>query len=338
MRAWWQPRLTPLAILLLPLSWLFNAGVRLRHWLFAAGVFKATVLPVPVIVVGNTIVGGSGKTPLTIALCEALQARGQQIGVVSRGYGGTVANAGGVHAMNVGDDPRVTGDEPLLIAKRTGCPVFIGADRVAAAQALLAAHPQTTLILSDDGLQHLRLARDFALCVFDERGIGNGQLLPAGPLRERFSQATSPKALVLNGLGAVAPSITSEKDTPTFRFTLRPVHAWQVLDATQTRPLANFQKARVAAVAGIGNPQRFFATLKEAGLTFTQHPFPDHHRFSAADLSGINAEIILMTEKDALKCVGFNDARVWALKVNAQVDTGLIDLLFAEVCHRPQAA
>ncbi len=292
-----------------------------RRHLYRAGWLVQTRLPVPVVVVGNITVGGSGKTPLVIHLARTLRERGYRPGVVSRGYGADAGRRRDATREVLPDcAPRDCGDEPLLIRRRTGCPVFIGAERAAAGVALLAMHPEVDIIIADDGLQHLQLARDYEIAVFDARGCGNGRLLPAGPLREARSRLASVDAVVAQDGGAPdgsrAMSMTLEFDD---------FHA--LADPRKTCPARSFatrQSAQVAAVAGIGNPARFFAQLRGIGLTVREFPFPDHHAFAPDDLARIEAGAILMTEKDALKCSTFGDSRTWVAPVTASVAAELV--------------
>lgn len=323
MRDWWQPTLTPRTAALLPLSWLFALLAALRRALYRSGIRRAQRLPVPVIVVGNLTVGGAGKTPLVIALAQALAERGMRPGVISRGYG---ANADAPREVHTGADPAQVGDEPLLIARH--CPVFVCRDRPAAGRALLAAHPATNVIIADDGLQHYALAREAEIAVFDARGAGNGALLPAGPLREPLSRAAGVDAVVFNGAASVALA------RPGFHMRLAPRSFYRLADPAQRCPPRDFAQGAagpIAALAGIGHPARFFATLRELGLAVQEYPFPDHHPFSAADLAAITAPTLVMTEKDAIKCAAFPDPRVWVLPVSAEVDAGLIDALLEKI-------
>jgi len=321
--AWYSPRLTALAVLLLPLSLLFRLGVALRRLGYRIGVLRTVRLSVPVVVVGNITVGGSGKTPLVAALAAALAQRGHRPGIVSRGYGRDNED-GGPMPVGPDDDPRRVGDEPLLLA-RAGYPVVVARDRVAAARALLARNPACDVILSDDGLQHYRLARRVEIAVVDAaRGLGNRLMLPAGPLREPPSR--------LHGVDAVAVLAgASDPAVPPYEraFTMRLVgdRFVRVDDPLTSAPASLFARRGVHALAGIGHPARFFAQLAAMGIPATPHPFRDHHRFVAGDLAIADANAILMTEKDALKCETFADERCWYLPVQAQIDDALITLV-----------
>jgi tetraacyldisaccharide 4'-kinase len=294
--AWFSPSLTPLSVLLAPAALVFRAATIVRRALYRRGLLRIERLPVPVIVVGNITVGGSGKTPLTIARASELARRGWRPGIVSRGYRATNHVP---RAVGVDDDPDVVGDEPLLLA-RTGLPVWIGADRPAAARALLAAHPDRDLIIADDGLQHYALARDIEIAVIDaSRGLGNGLPLPAGPLREPAARLGAVDAIVhLGGTG------DSKRE---FAMTLAGERFVRVNDGAVAADAALFRSGEVHAIAGIGDPARFFAQLAALGIAAHRHPFPDHHRYVAADLALPGATAILMTEKDAVKCKGFAD-------------------------------
>ena len=290
-------------------------------------------LPVPVVIVGNITVGGSGKTPLVAALVAALAQRGFHPGVVSRGYG---RDRGRDAPIIVGarDDPRKVGDEPLLLA-RTGCIVAVARDRVAAGSALLSRHPECDLILADDGLQHYRLERNVEIAVVDAtRALGNGWLLPAGPLREPATRLDEVDAVVM---------LVAEGSRPTrvrpraFTMTLRAGDFARVGNERATAPASAFGGDGVHAVAGIGDPARFFAQLGALGIRAVAHAFPDHHRFTAADLEFAGARAILMTEKDAVKCESFADERCWYLPVRAHVDDALVSLI-EERIRGPQAA
>lgn len=293
--------------------------MRCRAALYGAGILRQEHLSVPVIVVGNITVGGSGKTPLVIHLVNALRERGHRPGVISRGY----ASNGDImapRAVEPDSSAAALGDEPVLIRQRAGCPVFVCPDRPAAGRALLAAHPEIDVIISDDGLQHLALAREFEIAVFDGRGIGNGRLLPAGPLREGIARLRSVDKVVVQGSAMVAAGATP------MRLEFTDFHNLQT-PSVRCPPALFAQRLgdTVAAVAGIGNPARFFEQLRALGLVVTPYPFPDHHAYSAGDLEAIEALLILMTEKDALKCGSFGDTRIWVAPVNAIVDSRLVD-------------
>ena len=297
--------------MLFPLSLLFGLAVALRRVFYRAGLLRAVRLPVPVIVVGNISVGGTGKTPLVLWLAAFLRQQGYHPGIVSRGYGG---GAGGVVAVDVRSDPALVGDEPLLLAKKSSCPVWVGRDRAAAGNALLRAHPECDVLVSDDGLQHYRLDRDMEIVVVDgERKFGNGLLLPAGPLRESVSRLRSVDAVVVNG-GSPEAVMQLRNE---FEMSLQGGMFYNLRNRELYAAAADFSGKKLHAVAGIGNPQRFFAHLRGLELAFEEHAFPDHCAFRPQDLDYDNADAVLMTEKDAVKCVGFADERYWALAVEA---------------------
>ena len=319
----WQ-RITPLAAALYPLSLVFGAIAGARRAAYRAGLLKTERVGVPVVVVGNITVGGTGKTPLVIWLADWLGRNGMRPGIVSRGYG---ARSKSPQPVLRASDARQCGDEPVLLAQRSDCPVWIGADRVAAARALLAEHRSCDVILSDDGLQHYRLGRDVEIAVVDgARGLGNGLLLPAGPLREPASRFESVDAVVVNG-GAVRPvparrTFRMRLDGHEFRNLLNPGH---LVDAT------HFQHQRVFAVAGIASPARFFAHLNRLGVAFEARPFPDHHAYSARDIAFPTADAVLMTEKDAVKCAAFASEKHWVLPVDAAPDLELGELILRKL-------
>ena len=320
--AWYAPRLTPLAAALWPLSLLFRAAVAARRALYRAGVWRVQRVGVPVVVVGNVTVGGGGKTPVACALAEALAARGFHPGFVSRGYGGSATAA---RAVAVGDDADVVGDEPLILAA-TGFPVWIGRDRVAAARALVAANPACDVVIADDGLQHYALARAVEVVAVDgTRGIGNGRMLPAGPLREPVARLAAADAVVrvcadpnAQPVGAVARETVA---------VLAPLPWRSVADPACTIDPTAWRALDVHALAGIANPARFFAAVRAQGITATEHAFPDHHPYTAADLAFPGAAAILMTQKDAVKCARLADERCWYLPVRAVLDPALVALV-----------
>lgn len=312
----WQ-QITWLSVLLLPLACLFRMASALRRIAYRTGLLSSIRLPVPVVVVGNITAGGTGKTPLVIHLCELLLANGYRPGVISRGYGSALKHAREVPA---GGDPRMYGDEPLLLVERTACPVFVGHDRVDAARALLSSHPECNVMISDDGLQHYRLARTLELAVIDaQRGLGNGLPLPSGPLREPRSRLRTVNAIVNHGGRADAPT----EKPPRFCMQLDGNAFVSVLTPSCTVDAAHFAGRKIHAIAGIGAPQRFFGHLQRLGLAVTGHPFPDHHVYAPADLAFADAEAVLMTEKDAVKCRPFANESHWALRVYAIVSPAL---------------
>ncbi len=345
-------RLRFLEFALIPLSFLFRASVAARRFRFR--VFDSAVerMPVPVIVVGNITVGGSGKTPLVIALVEALRREGYVPGVVSRGYGGTATRsksavesvdgsiglvaddtANDAAADSSGDAADRYGDESVLIRLRTGAPVFVGRRRVAAARALLVAHPEVDVLIADDGLQHYALARNFEIAVFDARGAGNRRLLPAGPLREPLERLLDIDAIVLNGDDAVLPEIPggAMPARSPYRMTLVAGDAYRVNNPGETRALQLFRGRRLTAAAGIGNPQRFFAQLRRIGLKFHRMPLDDHHRYRDNPFADRFSEAVLMTEKDAVKCRRFDEARMWAVPVSAEIDPALVAAILEHI-------
>lgn len=300
LQAAWRRR-GALAAALLPLTCVYAALVLARRALFGLGLRRAERLPVPVIVVGNVIAGGAGKTPTVIALVRHLQARGERPGVISRGYGGQAA---GPLLLDTGTRAAQAGDEPLLIRRATGVPTCIGARRTEAARHLLAAHPELTVIVSDDGLQHLALARDVEVIVFDERGAGNGWWLPAGPLREGLGRRAD--AVLYN-----APAPSTGRPGFSVRRALGPcvpLARWMVGD-TAGPSLDELRGRAVMAVAGIAHPQRFFGMLAAHGLAVTPCPLPDHHDYTTLPWTGWTGEAVLVTEKDAVKLQFIDAAR-----------------------------
>jgi tetraacyldisaccharide 4'-kinase len=299
-----------------PLAALYGGVTGLRGKLYRAGVWRSVRLPAPVIVIGNISVGGTGKTPLTIAVTAALHARGYRPGVVSRGYGGSQREP-----MLLGDapDPAQVGDEPCLI-QASGVPVAVGRDRPAAARLLLDAGCR--VLVADDGLQHYRLARDVEICVIDgARRFGNGRLLSAGPLREPTSRLRQVDLRVCNG--GIA-------DDGEYLMQLRGGDAVALSDG-RVQPLASFRGQRVHAVAAIGNPQRFFDSLRAVGIAPIEHSFADHHDFVAVDLDFADGLPVLMTDKDAVKCRRFAQPHWWRVPVVAELPAAFFDALMARI-------
>ena len=298
----------PLTLLIRPLAWGFCAIALLRRWLYRAGILPRQQLGVPVIVVGNITVGGTGKTPLVIWLTRKLREAGYRPGIVSRGYGGR--SRLWPQRVSADSDPDQVGDEPVLLARQTRCPIMVAPDRVAAARALLKSH-YCDVIVTDDGLQHYRLARFIEIAVVDgKRRFGNGACLPVGPLREPRSRLATVDYVVSNG-----PARSNE-----YAMTLKPGRAINLSDPDVTCALTSFRGSTLHAVAGIGYPERFFALLRSAGIAVIEHPFADHHRFSAAELDFGDELPILMTEKDAVKCQALSGFRCWYLPVQAVID------------------
>ncbi len=292
----WTRRALP-AWLLLPLSWCYGALWRLRRTAYQRGWLRSGHPGACVIVVGNVVAGGAGKTPTTVALIEHLRALGLAVGVVSRGHGRQDRQ---VRSVQANSTPAEVGDEPLLIQRRTGVPVWVGASRLEAARRLLQAHPEVQLIVCDDGLQHLALQRDLEICLMDDRGVGNGWLLPAGPLREPWPR---PVDLLL---------YTHGRTDGTGYAARRQLAAEAVNAHGQTCTLASLAAAPVDAVAGLARPQAFFDMLRASGLTLAQtHALPDHHDFAGwqAPASG---RPLLCTEKDAVK-LWAHQAQAWAV-------------------------
>lgn len=309
-RQWY--RITPLHLLLYPVSLIFRLLAALRRALYRAGLLHSVRLPVPVVVVGNISVGGTGKTPLTLALAKQFIESGMHPLIVSRGHGSASVEP---RAVTTESDARSVGDEPLLMARRELCPVWVGKDRAAAAQAGLQANPQCDVVLCDDGLQHYRLQRDAEIAVIDgARRFGNGLLLPAGPLREPAARLNTVDAVVVNG-GETAKGEYAMKLEGAVFYNLR--------DPARTVTASHFRELHNHAVAGIGNPPRFFRHLESLGIALTPHPFPDHHPYRAEELAFADCDAVLLTEKDAVKCAAFADERYWVLRVDARIDPAL---------------
>lgn len=303
-------------LFLLPVSWLFCLLAIVRRQAYRIGLRKVYDLPVPVIIVGNISVGGTGKTPLVMWLVTRLKAEGYQPGIISRGYGGAARHW--PQQVRPDSDPHMVGDEAVLLARHCLCPMSVGPDRVAAAQALLD-YTDCDIVVSDDGLQHYALGRDVEISVIDGvRRFGNGYCLPAGPLREPISRLNSVDMVVCNG-------VPGPKE---YQMSLHAGSVCRLDDALMRRPLESFAGQRVHAVAGIGNPQRFFHQLEERGLDVIEHSFPDHYSFSQADLDFDDELPVLMTEKDAVKCRAFAKPYHWCVPVEVKMDDRILPLLF----------
>lgn len=311
------------AYLMWPLSVVFSLLLKQRYRAIQQGRRPVTKLPVPVIVVGNIFIGGTGKTPLVIWLVKALQKAGYQPGVISRGYAGNGSaqypeQRDAARCVTAHSLASEVGDEPCLIFAQTGVPVWVGRKRVACGQALLQAAPSTDVIICDDGLQHDALARDIEIVLFDERGIGNGFLLPAGPLREAPNRRRD--FTVLNSsrnLEDDARFAHLGDDLIQMRLVAGAVYNLNVPE--KTRELIEFKDKKICAAAGIGNPDRFFSMLKALDLRIQERPLSDHFAFTAETFLAVDAEIILITEKDAVKCRQISalcqDQRIWVVPV-----------------------
>lgn len=301
----WYTR-SPLALALLPLAVLYCAVIGLRRLAYKWGLKKTQRLAVPVIVVGNISVGGTGKTPLVSWLAQYLRAQGYKPGLVARGYGGRARHW--PQQVRPDSDPTTVGDEPVLLAQITGCPMAVAPDRVAAARALLE-HSDCDLIISDDGLQHHALGRDIEIAVIDGvRRFGNRLCLPAGPLREPAGRVDSVDLVVSNGLAG----------RNEFGMQILAGDA-QNLVSGQRRPLQNFRGEHPYAIAGIGRPERFFEDLRRQGLEIEARPFPDHHAYRPEDLAFAD-RALLMTEKDAVKCRRFARENFWSVTNRIEID------------------
>jgi tetraacyldisaccharide 4'-kinase len=301
---WYRRGLLPW--LLWPVSIVFRLAVALRRILYFLRVLKSVHPGIPVIIVGNLTVGGSGKTPLVIWIAEFLKSKGWVPGIVSRGYGARITEP---RAATLAADAAEVGDEPILLSRRSGCPVWVGADRVQVAARLRAAHEDVNVLVLDDGLQHYAMRRDLEIAVVDARGLGNGFLLPAGPLREPRSRLRSVDAVVSHASSTRGYAMRLEGDV---------LH--RMTDARERQPLKAFAGQRVHAVAGIGDPNRFFLHLGKAGLKVVPHPFPDHHPFTPRDLEFGDDAPVLLTEKDAVKLRSVARPGWWVLPVSAQLD------------------
>ena len=319
----WYAKPHVLAYALLPLAGIFAVFSGVRRCLYAWGIKKTTQFPVPVIVVGNITVGGTGKTPLVIWLSQYLQHKGWHPGIVLRGYGGRSRDW--PQAVKTDSDPRLVGDEAVLLARRTRLPVYAAPSRVQAVRALLS-ETDCNLVISDDGLQHYALGRDMEIAVVDGgRGLGNGFLLPAGPLREGAWRLDKVDLVVSNGQWQTQTPCMSVGDV-----TVHP------LLTGESCSLEIFKGQTVHAIAGIGHPQRFFQLLTSSGLEVVPHPFPDHHQFAENELDFADELPVLMTEKDAVKYIPHARSRHYAVAINLQPDQRFMDSfehLLLEIQH-----
>lgn len=314
---WATPTLAA-SLLLRPLALVYELLTGLHRWQYTSGLRRARRAPRPVIVVGNLVAGGAGKTPTVLALIRQLQALGRRPGVISRGHG---RSATGVQRVGRDSTAAEVGDEPLLIHLRSGAPVAVGRDRLAAARALCEAHPEIDLLIADDGLQHHALARELQVLVFDDRGAGNGRLLPAGPLRERLPRSLPPRTLVLYTHGAESTPLPGSKGTRRLGG-LTPLADWWSGESPDPQAWARLGCRPVWAAAGLARPEPFFAMLEARGLQVRRLPLPDHASFDALPWPA-DAQDVVVTEKDAVKlhparCGG---ARVWVATLDFDVPT-----------------
>ena len=295
-----------ISLLLLPLSGFFCLISKIRRLLFKVGVLKSYKAPVPVIIVGNISVGGTGKTPLIIELIKKFQSQGKTAGVISRGYGGK--SSVWPRLVNEQSTAKEVGDEPKLIHELTQCPIAVGPDRQKDIE-LLIQHHNCDVILSDDGMQHYALGRDVEIAVVDsKRKFGNGFCLPSGPLRERVSRLQEVDLVLLNGGGEDQLSFKLQSQV------CKPVNILKI----ESIPLADLKNKTVHAVAGIGNPSRFFSMLNDLGINVIEHEFPDHYQYQSDDLLFSDDLPVLMTEKDAVKCKGFELNNHWSVPVEVK--------------------
>jgi len=309
MRTWitqfWQIN-SRLSYFLLPITWLYRCVIAARLYFYHREILKVYKPHVPVIIVGNITVGGTGKTPVVIALANFLTQQGFKPGIVSRGYGGKSSTY--PLLVTKTSDVIAAGDEPVLIARNTDCPVMIDPNRVRGVKKLVEAFA-CNLIIADDGLQHYALGRDIEIAVIDgQRRFGNGHCLPAGPLREPISRLAKVDLIVCNGQARLNEYPMS--------LSIKPLK--NVSKPSEEKSLLEFKGRAVHAIAGIGNPDRFFSLLLDYGIIVVEHPFPDHHVFTAEELQFNDNLPILMTEKDAVKCTQIAPARAWYLPVTAE--------------------
>ena len=302
--------------LLLPLSGLYWLVIVVRKYLFDRGILRSYRAAVPVVVIGNITAGGTGKTPTVLWLAEELQQRGFRPGIVSRGYGGS--HSGSSMRVDVNSETSVVGDEPVLLARRGQCPVVVDADRTRGAEMLIA--DGVDVVISDDGLQHYRLQRDYEICVVDgARGLGNRRLLPAGPLRERAERLDDVEQVLVNGKLAGSEYILTTAEQNAISFDLVATEARR-LNGSLSRPLERFAGVTVHAVAAIGNPQRFFDLLRAQGIQLIEHRFPDHALLQPADLRFGDDFDVFMTEKDAVKLGASLSDKYWYVPVDLSID------------------
>jgi len=306
-------------LLLFPLSAIFFLIFFIRKYLYQFNFLKSFKLNVPVIVIGNITLGGTGKTPLIIHLAKELKKNGYHPGIISRGYGARSISATEVNQKSDIDE---VGDEPILIQKHTHMPVFVSKDRVMAATVLIKKHKKIDVILSDDGIQHYRLMRDVEVLVIDgTRGFGNGYLLPAGPLRELKHKLNDVDAIVCNHKKVIDGSYLMKYKS---KFLVN-------LKTKQKIPLSKVRLSNIHAIAGIGNPDRFFNDLKSLGLVFNSSAYQDHYRFTKKDFKTMGGKNIIMTEKDAVKCEKFAQDNFWYLPVDVDINSKFTNVILKKL-------
>lgn len=316
----WQEK-TFVSYLLRPVEMVFRCFAAIRREMYHVGLLKSTKFPVPVIVVGNIYIGGTGKTPVVIALVEALKQAGFHPGVVSRGYKAKCRDF--PHIVSVNDLASMVGDEPLLMVRRTQCPMVIAPKRPQAVAALLDNFPECDVVVTDDGLQHYALQRDIEIAVLDaDRHFGNGFCLPAGPLREPVSRLHTVDYVITNG--------AAEYEN-TFKINIKALEFINLLDPSKRESANFFKKQLVNAVSGIGSPQRFYRTLRSLGLIVSENTFTDHHAYTKDDFEHLQKNPIIMTEKDAVKCAGFATESMWYLAIAAEIPQDLLDRIFVDL-------
>ncbi len=325
-RLWYQNH--PLSTLLVPLSWVYCAALQIRHLAFITGILPSGNVEVPVIIVGNITVGGTGKTPLIIWLSNYLKDMNYRPGIISRGYGGKVQKR--PQQVRADSNPFLVGDEPVLIARRTGCPVAVSPKRYIAAKELLE-HTDCNILLLDDGLQHLAMDRDMEIVVIDgEKRFGNGHCLPAGPLREPLGRLSSVDMIVSNG--------KAERNEYLMQYEYGDLHS---LHDNSTMKLENLGRQEVHVVTGIGNPSRLYSQLRSRDIRVIKHAYPDHHPFIPDDISFADDLPVVMTEKDAVKCELFAPPNSWYLPITARfTDTfeHRLAILIKELCNGQETA
>ncbi len=319
----------PLGLLLTPISWIYTFVITLRRLCYQSGLIAVNQIDAPVIIVGNITVGGTGKTPLVIWLAEYFKSKGFKPGIVSRGYGGKLS--GKTQQVRSDSDPRLVGDEPVLIAKRTGCPVAVAIKRRKAAEELIA-YCNCDLILCDDGMQHYSLGRDIEIAVIDgQRRFGNKHCLPAGPLREPVNR--------LKTVDFVVSKYIAGRHEYKMEYSYGDLVS--LIDPTKTIPITTFIGQSVHAIAGIGNPDRYFSYLRNKKLKLMMHDFPDHYVFSASDIRFNDGLPVVMTEKDAVKCVAYATEQHWYLPIVATLPDSFsyrLEALMKEVMNGQKTA